>query len=84
MEACNVACVCISWPHTTVAGHQTISRDPLCQDGMERRLSQKMNELEVNCNANLGEGVAAGIEEVRASITEAGKAVFPAESCAQR
>ena len=49
------------------------------QDGMERRLSQKMNQLEVNCNANIGEGVAAGIEEVRASILETGKAAFPAK-----
>ena len=50
---------------------------------MERRLSQRMNQLEVNCNANIGEGVAAGIEEVRASISETGKAAFPAEYCSQ-
>ena len=50
---------------------------------MERRLALKMNQLELNCNANLGEGVAAGIEEVRASILEAGKAVFHAKICAQ-
>ena len=46
---------------------------------MERRFSEKMNQLEINCNANIGEGMAAGIEEVRASISDTGKAVFPAE-----
>ena len=50
---------------------------------MERRLSQKIHQLEVNCNANLGEGMTAGIEEVRVSMMEAGKANFFAEICAQ-
>lgn len=41
------------------------------QDGWERSLSQKMDQLELNCNANIGEAVAAGIEEVQASALAA-------------
>ena len=32
-----------------------------------------MDQVEFNCNANIGEAVAAGIEEIRASTMAAGR-----------
>lgn len=32
-----------------------------------------MDQVEYNCNANIGEAVAAGIEEIRASTMAAGR-----------
>jgi len=45
------------------------------EDALSRKMQQKMEQLEMNCNANIGEAVAAGIEEIQGSTVETGE--FP-------
>ncbi len=42
------------------------------QDTLWRRIQQRLDQLELNCNANVGEAVAAGIEEIREAELAAG------------
>ena len=43
------------------------------QDALWRRIQQRLEHLELNCNANIGEAVAAGIEAIReAELTSGG------------
>ena len=42
------------------------------QDTLGRQVQQRMDQMELNCNANVGEAVAAGIEEIRESAATAG------------
>lgn len=42
------------------------------QDTLGRQLQQRMDQVELNCNANVGEAVAAGIEDIRESALAAG------------
>ena len=42
------------------------------QDTLWRRIQQRLDQLELNCNANIGEAVAAGIEEIRDAELAAG------------
>ncbi len=43
------------------------------QDTLWRRIQQRLDQLELNCNANIGEAVAAGMEEIREAELAAGK-----------
>ena len=42
------------------------------EDTLSRKMQQKMDQLEMNCNANIGEAVAAGIEEIQESTVATG------------
>lgn len=46
---------------------------------VSRKMQQKMDQLEMNCNANIGEAVAAGIEEIQESTVATGG--FPLIFC---
>lgn len=42
------------------------------QDTLWKRIQQRLDQLELNCNANIGEAIAAGIEEMREAELAAG------------
>ena len=41
-------------------------------DTLWKRIQQRLDQLELNCNANIGEAIAAGIEEMREAELAAG------------
>ena len=42
------------------------------QDTLWKRIQQRLDQLELNCNANIGEAIAAGIEEMQEAELAAG------------
>ena len=42
------------------------------QDALWKHIQQRLDQLELNCNANIGEAIAAGIEEMQEAELAAG------------